>query len=560
MELNLPHINMDTTKEKMTEFIGTAKSRIKDPTTQRRFVLVIVCIALLLDNMLYMVIVPIIPDYLRSIGAWDSVEATYPPDYDNSTNATLTPMSVVYKNEDIAIGVLFASKAIVQLMVSPFSGTLIDKIGYDIPLMIGLSVMFVATTLFAFGQTYGMLMMARSLQGVGSAFADTSGLGMIADRFPAEEGRSQALGIALAFISFGCLVAPPFGGVLYEFVGKKMPFMTLALISLGDGLLLLFVIKPYEGRRWQMPKGTPIYKLILDPYIAVAAGALSMSNIALAFLEPTIAIWMEDTMSAVSWQTGIIWLPAFFPHVFGVVLTVKLAGRYPQYQWIMAAIGLILIGLSTIIVPFCNTFTALIAPLCGVCFGIALVDTALLPLLGYLVDVRHVPVYGSIYAIADISYSLAYAIGPILAGQIVFAVGFTNLNVIIAVFSAAYAPMLFFLRRVYDFQPMSNEDTTLLTDEPATGLYDSLKAQQAKGGEGDQYFTNHNAFKMGQMNGSAGTDGYGTGQKAPGGPGYMSNTTTSQSEGVSRAADLHIRKAIAHQQDYSSLSEQEDSD
>lgn len=41
----------------------------------------------------------------------------------------------------------------------------------------------------------------------------------------------------------------------------------------------------------------------------------------------------------------------------------------------------------------------------GICFGIALIDTALLPTLGYLVDSRYVSVYGSIYAIADISYS-----------------------------------------------------------------------------------------------------------------------------------------------------------
>ena len=39
---------------------------------QRHLVLTIVCIALLLDNMLYMVIVPVIPDYLRKIGAYDT--------------------------------------------------------------------------------------------------------------------------------------------------------------------------------------------------------------------------------------------------------------------------------------------------------------------------------------------------------------------------------------------------------------------------------------------------------------------------------------------------------
>jgi DHA1 family vesicular acetylcholine transporter-like MFS transporter 3 len=38
-------------------------------------------------------------------------------------------------------------------------------------------------------------------------------LAMIADRYPDERSRSRQLGIALAFISFGSLVAPPFGGL-----------------------------------------------------------------------------------------------------------------------------------------------------------------------------------------------------------------------------------------------------------------------------------------------------------------------------------------------------------
>jgi DHA1 family vesicular acetylcholine transporter-like MFS transporter 3 len=72
-------------------------------------------------------------------------------------------------------------------------------------------------------------------KGFGSAFADTSGLAMIADRFTEvgdplrstfflknklflqDNERSAALGIAQAFISFGSLVAPPFGAVWRHF-------------------------------------------------------------------------------------------------------------------------------------------------------------------------------------------------------------------------------------------------------------------------------------------------------------------------------------------------------
>lgn len=150
------------------------------------------------------------------------------------------------KERAVTVGYLFASKAFVQLLINPFSGAFIDHIGYDIPMCIGLSIIFVSTLTFSFGNSYAMLFIARSLQGVGSAFADTSGLAMIADRFTEEGERSKALGIALAFISFGSLVAPPFGGVLCQYMGSSVPFVLLALIALFDGGLLFFVMRPHR--------------------------------------------------------------------------------------------------------------------------------------------------------------------------------------------------------------------------------------------------------------------------------------------------------------------------
>ncbi|XKL65986.1 hypothetical protein PGB90_009406 [Kerria lacca] len=437
--------------------------KIREPASQRKLILVIVSIALLLDNMLYMVIVPIIPDYLRYMGSWG----------DETRNITrpAKPIPRAHHGEDSATGILFASKAIVQLMINPFSGALIDRIGYDMPMMIGLTIMFLSTAVFACGSSYSLLFFARSLQGVGSAFADTSGLAMIADRFTEENERSKALGIALAFISFGCLVAPPFGGALYQFAGKEIPFLILAFVSLMDGFMLLLVMKPMkqqmsENKHFENVPTTSIWKLFMDPYIAVCSGALMMSNVALAFLEPTISLWMEDNITTDSWKIGMIWLPAFFPHIFGVVLTVKMAKQYPNYQWLMVALGLTLEGLCCFLIPFSTSYQMLMIPICGICFGIALVDTAILPTLGYIVDVRYVSVYGSIYAIADISYSLAYAIGPVIAGEIVEAIGFTCLNILIAFSNLLYAPVLYRLRNIYDFKPFQNEANILMSNPP----------------------------------------------------------------------------------------------
>ncbi|KER25827.1 hypothetical protein T265_06799 [Opisthorchis viverrini] len=48
-------------------------------------------------------------------------------------------------NEHIQIGVMFASKSVVQLMVNPLVGPLTNRIGYSIPMFTGFLIMFVST-------------------------------------------------------------------------------------------------------------------------------------------------------------------------------------------------------------------------------------------------------------------------------------------------------------------------------------------------------------------------------------------------------------------------------
>ncbi|RNA07087.1 Vesicular acetylcholine transporter [Brachionus plicatilis] len=488
----VPGINKD-----LAQIGKEFNDRIREPKRQRNLVLIIVCIALLLDNMLYMVIVPIIPEYLHkmNMAVTDTLRSltTLSPSNQSLAATTSIPDSASGDTEDIAIGFLFASKAIVQLLVNPFSGAFIDRVGYDLPMFIGLTVIFFSTVTFSFAGSYTMLFLARSLQGVGSAFADTSGLAMIADRFVEENERSRALGIALAFISFGSLVAPPFGGVLYEYLGINVPFIVLAFLALVDGCMLLLVMRPHKmamdmEQNEYKPKGTPIWKLFQDPYILVCAGALVVANISLAFLEPTIAVWMRNSMNATESQIGSVWLPGFIPHLLGVLFTIWVNKHFPQYQWLLAAGGLALEGASCLIIPFCTNFLTIMIPISGICFGIALVDTAILPTLAYLVDVRHTSVYGSIYAIADISYSLAFAIGPILAGNIIYLFGFTALNVGIFLSNVLYAPVIYFLRSFYEFKPLESNELSAISNGQSRGSgFKKFENEDQEHSQSDEY-------------------------------------------------------------------------
>jgi len=173
----------------------------------RKLVLVIVAIALLLDNMLLTTVVPIIPEFLYHVRhRYDHLTTTQRPKvYRYRTTPTTTEMVevVIHANvsigqnsemenitmdleelelttlrsttlseldkkhkelveENLEVGVMFASKAFVQLIANPFVGRLTNSIGYSIPMFAGFIIMFLSTVIFAFGRSYAVLFFCSS--------------------------------------------------------------------------------------------------------------------------------------------------------------------------------------------------------------------------------------------------------------------------------------------------------------------------------------------------------------------------------------------------------------
>uniref|UniRef100_A0A8D0MBU5 Solute carrier family 18 member A2 n=1 Tax=Sus scrofa TaxID=9823 RepID=A0A8D0MBU5_PIG len=443
---------------------------LQESHRSRKLILFIVFLALLLDNMLLTVVVPIIPSYLYSIehekdaaeiqtakpvltastsGGFQNIFSYY----DNSTMATgnhtgdfhggLLPKATTQRmvtnrsaapsdcpkedkdllNENVQVGLLFASKATVQLLTNPFIGLLTNRIGYPIPMFAGFCIMFIST--FAFSRSYAFLLIARSLQGIGSSCSSVAGMGMLASVYTDDEERGNAMGIALGGLAMGVLVGPPFGSVLYEFVGKTAPFLVLAALVLLDGAIQLFVLQPSRVQP-ESQKGTPLTTLLRDPYILIAAGV--------AFLPASI-----------SYLIGT--------NIFGIL-------AHKMGRWLCALLGMIIVGISILCIPFAKNIYGLIAPNFGVGFAIGMVDSSMMPIMGYLVDLRHVSVYGSVYAIADVAFCMGYAIGPSAGGAIAKAIGFPWLMTIIGIIDILFAPLCFFLRS----PPAKEEKMAILMD------------------------------------------------------------------------------------------------
>ena len=110
-----------------------------------------------------------------------------------------------------------------------------------------------------------------------------------------------------------------------------------------------------------------------------------------------------------------------------------------MFSWLCTQIGIVAIGVCLIGVPYAPNIFWLIAPLGIMGFAIGtpdygrspgygrfsgMIDASMFPLMGYLVDIRHTGVYGSIYAIADAAFCFAFVIGPFVSGPLVKYLGF----------------------------------------------------------------------------------------------------------------------------------------
>ncbi|XP_073909555.1 chromaffin granule amine transporter isoform X4 [Castor canadensis] len=437
---------------------------LKKGRESRQLVLVVVFVALLLDNMLLTVVVPIVPTFLLAAElkeansslhtrrplssrqalasptfstsfsyfdnttmaveesaprstAWTngSSRATSPPVMESSSvnKANCLKGIELLEEENIRVGVLFASKALMQLLVNPFVGPLTNRIGYHIPMFAGFVILFLSTV----------------------------SLGMLASVYTDDYDRGRAMGIALGGLALGVLVGAPFGSVMYEFIGKSAPFLFLAFLALLDGALQLCILQPSKVSP-ESAKGTPLLTLLKDPYILVAAG--------LAFL------------------------PASVSYLIGTNLFGVLANK--MGRWLCSLLGMVVVGTSLLCVPLAHDIFGLIAPNAGLGFAIGMVDSSLMPIMGYLVDLRHTSVYGSVYAIADVAFCMGFAIGPSTGGAVVRAIGFPWLMVIIGVTNIIYAPLCYFLRS----PPAKEEKLAILSQDcpMETRMYKSQKTRK----------------------------------------------------------------------------------
>nr|CAD7415793.1 unnamed protein product [Timema poppensis] len=366
----------------------------------------------------------------------DTVPPLRPDDASVSTLVQAPPGSML--DENGRVGLLLSSKALVQLLTNPLVGVVTSHVGYSLPLFVGLINLLVAALLFAFGERFASLLIARSLQGVASACIGVSGMCLVAEQYPDESTRSRVMGVVLGSIALGVLLGYPMGGLLYDFVDKMAPFLIIA-----PSLKI------------------SVTTLLSDGVIVVTAGAIWLSTSSMAILEPCLPIWLMDNLKPQRWQLGMVFLPDSVGYLLGTNCFGAVA--YRLGQWKVAVAAMMLVGVSTFLIPSARGVAQLAVPHFGLGLGIGVVDAALVPMLASLVDARYGANYGSVYALQQSAVSLAYCLGPLFGGFLARSIGFPWLMRSLGLVIILYCPLLAVTAR----QSATVQRSSLLTDVAA---------------------------------------------------------------------------------------------
>ncbi|KAH7030336.1 major facilitator superfamily domain-containing protein [Linnemannia elongata] len=180
----------------------------------------VVAMALFTDMVVYGVVVPILPDIVKSrLGG--------------------TPREV---------GLLFACYAIGLLASTPVFAIMSDKYqNRRIPMMLGMLGLAVATVGFSLASNYWVLILARIGQGSAGGASWTIGLGLLADVYP-PDNLGVVMGATMTANAVGFMLGPMVGGYLYEYHGYSAPFIFCAGLAVLDFMCIVFIAEPEKKK------------------------------------------------------------------------------------------------------------------------------------------------------------------------------------------------------------------------------------------------------------------------------------------------------------------------
>jgi MFS transporter, DHA1 family, tetracycline resistance protein len=321
-----------------------------------------------------------------------------------------------------AVGLLFASYSVMQLIFTPILGRLSDKYGRRPVLFFSLLGTSAGFFILGFATTLWMLFAGRIIDGITGGNISTA-QAYIAD-VTTEENRAKGMGLIGAAFGLGFIFGPALGGILSRW-GVHVPFLFAGALSLANATLLYFVlpetVTPDHPARQSAATGrwSQLVRALRQSRLAFVLAVYFLFVTAFSVMTASFGLFTLFRFGFDAHDTG--WIFAFVG-VVGAAIQGGLIGRLVKAfgEPALVIAGALLFTLSLVLIPFTGPQTGMPALLAlGALFalGNGLATPSLTSLASKSAGAGE---QGGVLGVTQSVASLARVVGPLVSAALIY--------------------------------------------------------------------------------------------------------------------------------------------
>jgi MFS transporter, DHA1 family, tetracycline resistance protein len=255
------------------------------PHPPRQAALAFIFVTVLIDMLAFGMIIPVLPMLVQSFAGGSAARG-----------------AEIY-------GVFGTAWALMQLIFSPVQGSLSDRFGRRVVILISCTGLGLDFILMALAPNIWWLLLGRVISGIAAASVSTAGA-YISDVTPPER-RAASFGLIGASFGIGFVLGPAIGGILGT-ISPRLPFWAAAFMALANVCWGLFVLPeslPVDKRvpfSWKNANPLGALRLLGSrPMLAGLARSYFLINLAHGVLPSVAVLYMYYRFA---WNTGSVGL------------------------------------------------------------------------------------------------------------------------------------------------------------------------------------------------------------------------------------------------------------
>ncbi|MCA1635505.1 MAG: MFS transporter [Acidobacteria bacterium] len=356
--------------------------------------LLVIFITVFIDLVGFGIVIPVLPYYL------------------NSPRFQATP---------IALGLLFTSYSVMQLLFSPVLGRLSDRHGRRPVLLLSLIGTGLGFLIMGAATTLWMLFAGRILDGITGGNISTA-QAYIAD-VTTPENRAKGMGMFGAAFGLGFIFGPAIGGILSQW-HISAPFYFAAALAFANAVLLYFTlpetITPGHPAR-NIRRGWGYFlRQLREPPLALVLLIYFLFVVAFSIMTTVFSLFTMYRFGYDATHNGYLFA---YVGIIAVIIQGGLIGRLVKRfgELTLVVAGALLLALNLLLLPYVGPLagglTMLMLLLTAFSIGNSLATPSLTTLASKSASAAE---QGGIMGVTQSAASLARAVGPLIGGFLIY--------------------------------------------------------------------------------------------------------------------------------------------